>query len=240
MTPVCSIPDCDVVLSDRNRSGLCRSCVARRTNADPVAIARRAEAIRARFNQPGIREEYAERRRRQNETPSEIERAARSRQGKKMAPRLAAVSRSMTAEQRAENGRKRTATTLAWCPPEWRDVYRSYARRGLKAAEAKQITLDLIAGKPRVLYAQQKAKLAWCPKERRSEYDRLAKVHGANSAKQMLLDDMAVQERRRLAAMTPFERMQERVAKGAQLVDKFVPRKADHAFTLGGVSEMAA
>jgi hypothetical protein len=43
-------------------------------------------------------------------------------------------------------------------------------------------------------------------------------------------------EARRIAALTPFERMQEKVAAGAKLIAKPVLRQADHAFSLMGGS----
>jgi hypothetical protein len=46
-------------------------------------------------------------------------------------------------------------------------------------------------------------------------------------------------ERRRVAAMTPYERTMEAVRNGRGLVDKFVMPRVEPGFTLGGVSDMA-
>ncbi|MBE7186369.1 MAG: hypothetical protein INR68_18410 [Methylobacterium mesophilicum] len=74
------------------------------------------------------------------------------------------------------------------------------------------------------------------PDERWDEYSRLRRQHGAAEARRMILDDIAAQERARLAAMTPFERQLARVAAGAKLVEVKPLRRADPNFTLGGVS----
>lgn len=77
------------------------------------------------------------------------------------------------------------------------------------------------------------------PEDRWDECAALRRVVSAKEAKRLILEDMAAKERARLAAMTPFERQMERVRNGAQLVEKFVPRRADPAFTLGGVAPVA-
>lgn len=83
----------------------------------------------------------------------------------------------------------------------------------------------------------QRSRLAWCPERywplnfelRRAGY-RLAE------RKQMVADQIAIDEREARAAETPFERQMAQVAAGAQIIAKFTPRKADPDFTLGGVS----
>ena len=68
-------------------------------------------------------------------------------------------------------------------------------------------------------------KMSWCPDEYRLEYRRQMKRVGAASAKAIIL-----------AQLSPFERQLARVAAGARLVESFRPVKAEHSFTLGGVS----
>ncbi len=86
------------------------------------------------------------------------------------------------------------------------------------------------------LDAKHEQRMAWCPIDRRDEYLKLRRQNPAAEAKRIIMDDLAASERRRLAAMTPFERQMEKVRNGARLVEKFTPRMADHAFTLGGVA----
>lgn len=82
-------------------------------------------------------------------------------------------------------------------------------------------------------------RLAWCPADRRAELHKLCRRNGVAEGERIMREDLAAIERRRLAAMTPHERQMERVRNGAQLVDKFVPRRADPTFTLGGVAPEA-
>ncbi|MBE7186045.1 MAG: hypothetical protein INR68_16735 [Methylobacterium mesophilicum] len=58
----------------------------------------------------------------------------------------------------------------------------------------------------------------------------------ASEALPMVQQQARVDEERRVAAMTPFERQMEAVARGARVVAKPDLRKAAHDFTLGGVS----
>jgi hypothetical protein len=132
----------------------------------------------------------------------------------------------MSPAARAENGRKRSDTVLAWCPPEWRAKYRDLKKRGRRAADARAIVEGLIAGRPEpMLYAQQKGKLAWLPPARRDEYDRLVKSMGAAEARRIIEADLS-----------QFERQLARVAAGAKLTTSFRPTTTDHPMTLGGIA----
>lgn len=229
--------DCPTEITARNKSGRCRPCSTKRNNTDPEIVARRNDAIRRRFADPAIRAEHARRVAEWNRNLPDSVRQSRRAHGLKKAAKLKAAAAAITAETRAENGRKRSDTTLAWCPPEWRDRYREIKIRGKRAAEAKRIVLDLIAGKPEpTKYARQKAVLAWCPVERRAEYERFRHACGAAEAKRMVLEEMAATEARRLASLTPLQRQIERVQAGASLVAKPSFARADHTFTLGGVA----
>lgn len=77
------------------------------------------------------------------------------------------------------------------------------------------------------------------PEDRWDDCVALSRIVSAKEAKRLIREDIASKERARLAAMTPFERQLERVRNGAQLVEKFVPRRADPTFTLGGVAPEA-
>jgi hypothetical protein len=80
--------------------------------------------------------------------------------------------------------------------------------------------------------------LAWCPEAYRPEYRRLvlSNLVRAPEAKRIILDQVARDETRRVAAMTPHERQLERVRNGAKLVEKPDLRTAAPGYTLGGVS----
>lgn len=79
--------------------------------------------------------------------------------------------------------------------------------------------------------------LGWCPPHLRAMYRTLTitKRLPAAEAREIVLKEAAREERARRAALSPLERQFEQLAKGAQLVCNVMPRKADHAFTLGGV-----
>lgn len=84
--------------------------------------------------------------------------------------------------------------------------------------------------------ARAAARRAWCPADRWTDYQALRRQSGADQAKAMILDEMARVERKRIAAMSPFERDMERLRNGAGLVAAPDLRRADHDFTLGGIA----
>lgn len=224
MTAACS--SCPATLGPKNKSGYCRSCVAKRLNADPAVAELRRAGIARKMAEPEHRAACIARLVERNSNLTEAERERRREHGRKMAPIITAAARSMSAEIRAANGRKRSATALAWCPPEWRAHYLDLTKRGRRAPEAKRIVLGMIAGRPAPMpYAQQKAKLAWCPEVRRDEYRKLQKSLGSAEARRIIEADMS-----------PFERQLAKVASGAGLVPAFKPTTTGHAFTLGGVA----
>lgn len=224
MTRACG---CGAALGARNRSGQCRSCVARRINADPAVIAARAAAVRRHHAQPHVRAASAARLAAHIANMSDEERARRSEAGKRNAGHLAAAARSMTPEMRAENGRKRSATVLAWCPPEWRDKYR-LVKSGRSAAAARRIVLAMIAGAPGPADGRKASRITWCPPHRREEYDRARRALGAAEARRIIEADM-----------TPFERQLARVAAGAGIVTSHPLRRPGPSMTLGGVTPEA-
>jgi hypothetical protein len=89
--------------------------------------------------------------------------------------------------------------------------------------------------------AQAARRRSWCPDDKWGDYQALRNMKGmdAASAKAMILDEMARDERKRLASMSPFERDMERLANGAGLVATPDFRTAGPAFTLGGISSAA-
>lgn len=109
------------------------------------------------------------------------------------------------------------------------------ARSKLNAEHFAKWSAGGVAGR----LAKLEARLAWCPADRRDELQALKIRLGAAEGERVMREDLEAAERRRIAAMTPFERQMERVRNGAKLVEKFVPRRADHDFTLGGVAPVA-
>lgn len=228
--------ECGGRLSRRNTTGQCKRCRPAIMARDPEIHRRQIEGIRRKLADPEYRAEHIARCIRNGRSLTPEQRDRKREHGRRRAPLLIEAARHITPEQRAENGRKRTETVLAWCPPEWRDRYRDLKKRGRTAAQAKAVVLDLIAGKPEPeKYAQQKAQLAWCPAEWRGRYHSLRSRHGAAEAKRRVLIEIDAAERKRLDAMTPFERQLERVRRGARLIEKPRLSRAPDV-TLGGVS----
>ncbi len=224
MTRTCM--DCPTELGARNLTGRCKSCATRHNNADPVAAEKRRQGIARRFADPEYRAAHAARCASMNRHISPEVREQRRQHGHRMTATLRAANDKITKDQRMAAGAARSATVLAWCPPEWREKYRDLKRRGRPAADAKRLVLDLIAGKPMPTpYAKQRAALNWCPPARRAEYASARAALGAAEARRIIEADM-----------TPFERQMARIAAGAQLVAAPDTRTGGPAYTLGGIS----
>lgn len=151
--------DCPATLGPRNRSGRCRACFNRRMNADPGAQQRRREGIARHYADPANVDAARQRLRHAQDTLPEHERERRRERGKTLGrAALAAANAAMSDETRAENGRKRSATVLAWCPPEWRARYLDLTKRGRRAPVARQMVLaEIAAARLRVLDADTAA-----------------------------------------------------------------------------------
>lgn len=189
---------CGKALGPKNKSGCCRSCVAKRNNADPAVIAARKAGILRHHADPAVRAASAARLASHLANMSDEEKARRSEHGRRMyaevLSRPEVRARNASPEVRRMAGAKRSETVLADIPRHLRDEYRRLTRSTTTpAAEARRMVIE---------------------------------------ADQM-------RERRRLAAMTPHERAMERVRNGAAVIAKPVLRKADHAFTLGGIASGA-
>lgn len=79
---------------------------------------------------------------------------------------------------------------------------------------------------------------AWCPADKWDDYVSLRRQRGvgAERAKAMILDELARAERKRLSAMSPFERDMERLRNGAGLIAAPDFRTGSPDFTIGGVA----
>lgn len=224
--------DCGTPVS-RCSTGRCRPCSTYRLNTDPAIAAHRKAQLAAYAATPEGKAKMRAGMARYVANMPEAHREQRRANGRHLARTALnspeARAKNLSPEKRAEAGRKRSETVLAWCPPEWRAKYKDLTNRGRKAADAKRIVLDLIAGKPEpAKYVQQKSKLAWCPEHRLEEYRRVQKAFGAAEARRIIEADMS-----------PFDRQLARVRAGAKLVEVRPMRRADPAFTLGGIAPEA-
>lgn len=145
---------CGKVLGSKNRSGYCRSCVAKKNNADPAIIAARKAGILRHHADPAVRAASAARLAAHLANMSDDERERRREHGRRMArdvlakPEVRAVNRSPEVRKRA--GAKRTATVLADIPAHLRDQYKALVRSdAARAAEARRIVLEDAAASER-------------------------------------------------------------------------------------------
>lgn len=233
MTAACK---CGAALGRGNASGICKACWLVHLATDPAVAERRRAGMMRYLADPERRATHSARCSAAARDISEDVRESRRRHGHDRVEKLAAGARRMSPEQRAENGRKRTDTMLAWCPPEWRDTYRKLKKSIKPAAEAKAVVLDMIAGKPMPDRSARKAALDWCPQAYRDQYRKLQNSVGAAAARIMILEQVARDERDRLAALSPFERQLERVRAGARLITIPTRPRIEPSMTLGGVS----
>lgn len=142
------VGNCGRTISRQSKKGLCRSCAAKRLNSDPAIVAKRQANIQRYYDTPGVREEHARRlaRHMANMPAEEIER--RREHGRRTAravlarPDVRAKSNGREAKRIA--GIRRSATVLAWCPPEWRDRYRELCKRGRRAGVARRMVMTEI------------------------------------------------------------------------------------------------
>lgn len=139
--------DCSSPLGRNNKTGRCRRHAAKVTNADPVFQAARLAGIRARFKDPEVRRRAARDiqiknrlARRDPETKARLSDMAKAR-ARLDDPEVKAKWRA----GRHAAGQRRSETVMAWCPPQYRDLYRylKFSKK-LLAAEAKAAVLAQI------------------------------------------------------------------------------------------------
>lgn len=125
---------CGGYVSNKSKSGDCRSCSNARMNADPEIMARRkAGMLRKAKTDPVYRQEMRDRLAKARE-----HRKPRTREHMLM---IGAMGRAAkTEESHARAGRNSSATKLAWCPAHLREDYRALTgTKGYSTAEARQI-----------------------------------------------------------------------------------------------------
>ncbi|WP_375272071.1 hypothetical protein [Sphingomonas sp.] len=159
---------CSATLGDRNRSGLCRSCVAKRNNADPSTRAKQIAAVKAHHADPAVKAGYAQRCAERNRNLSDAEREQRRAHGRWLAEnvltRADVRAKTLAPEVRARAGAARSATVLRDIPEAYRDEYRALCRSGnMSAPEAKAAILAQVKSDERARLA------AMSPLERQME-----------------------------------------------------------------------
>ena len=132
-------------VSNYRKTKLCRDCAARRAARSPEKRAKCASTMRRMYEDPEFRA------RRSEEVRAGIHRAMQD--PEKMARRIENGRRLAKSEKHAANCPEtirravstRAERRMAWCPPEYRDLYSELSRiSGFSAAEAKAAVLRQI------------------------------------------------------------------------------------------------
>lgn len=137
---------CGSGLHQKNTTGYCRPCFARKNAGDPLIRAKiaRAYSEHAKRNPQAVRERARKAAATKKANPELIARLAET-------MRQQVQPKSCTPEAIARRdlharGRKISATKLAWCPVEYRPLYTALMRdHGLKRAEAWEIVKKQMA-----------------------------------------------------------------------------------------------
>lgn len=127
----------------------CRSCANWKIVSNPAVVAKRANSLRKRLEDPLMRQQWsrttAQNRQAWLADPENMEKAREA--GRAHAERVLfrpeVRERNQSAEVRARAGRSVTNNLLAWCPPEYRDQYRQL-QRTMASAVARQLIEDQI------------------------------------------------------------------------------------------------
>jgi hypothetical protein len=198
--------DCTAPLGKLNKSGFCRSCGSKRRYADPVYKAQWQAKLTAKMEDPEFR---AVRSQMMKDRYADPEARRKVSEAKKQSFR--------DNPEMAQAHRERAGQNFSqWHKDTDRD-WSTWAKDQAAQRLARQF--------------------AWCPDDRREEYRRLVKGGmRAAEARGIIERDMAVQERRRLRELSPFERQMALLNSGSKLVEIHRKSKAEPAFTLGGVA----
>ncbi len=137
--------DCSSPIS-RFSKGRCNPCALAFRNADPAFQAKRIAAIRKAYREPELRKAAAKRiyayhqeARRDPEKRERLDKNVWIARERLSDPEVIARMEG----RRAAAGAKRSATVLAWCPPELRDRYFYLVRtKRMKAADARAVILE--------------------------------------------------------------------------------------------------
>ena len=138
--------DCPSPIGPKS-TGRCQTCANRRLNNDPEIRARRRASVMKAFEDPVVRERQREgaRRSKKDKMARDPAYAARlQEQGRALRLHPSNIS----AEARAEAGRKISARALAWCPLEYRALNDQLRAKGFRLAERKAAILAEVVGTP--------------------------------------------------------------------------------------------
>lgn len=127
----------------------CNPCQLARLNTDPGIAARRIAGMHVYYADPVIRAKAAAKMARNAakgmENPANVAKQQANLQKARARLNDPDVLAKIAAK-RKDNGRKRSETVMAWCPPEYRDQYRHLTiAKKIKAAEARQMILAIAA-----------------------------------------------------------------------------------------------
>lgn len=140
--------DCSAPISAQSKTGRCRPCAARACGKDPALIEKRAATHRRKFREDtAYRERKARLMRTYNKRPMTPERieALRAIMRKNRRGLEKPEARAKWMAGRAEAGRKRHETVMAWCPVQYRALYTHLrVSKKFKAAEARQMIEDML------------------------------------------------------------------------------------------------
>lgn len=141
--------DCPKPIRDSNVSGRCKSCATAHSNRLPHMRVKRVEGWKKRMADPV---KYADlcrvaKANSRKAMADPAKRAAAQERGRKIyerylaTPEMRAILQSP--EMRAKRGRGVSEYRMAWCPPEYRDMYRDIRRKvQCSAADARAIVLE--------------------------------------------------------------------------------------------------
>ena len=212
MSRVCNT--CPATISRKSRTGRCHSCACnhpdvrrRKGQLTPEQRARRAEHARSLSRDPAI---VAKRAAAAKVTHTDPEVKARHR----------AACAKGAASRMADPAKLERL----------REIGLTYGAPNLAAANTPE-------ARARAGANIRTAHLAWCPQDY-WPMNATLKANGYRLAerKAMIAEEIARRERRRIAALSPFERQQERLAAGAKLITVQPLRRPEPTMTLGGVS----
>jgi ribosomal protein L40E len=137
-------------------------------------------------------------------------------------------AKMQAAARRAGETARSNPSFRAWLIENGRHLYAT--RLNTPASRAAVLASRPVSGAKRT-----ETVLGWCPPEYRDEYRLLARRWGAVEARRLTLEQVAADEKRRLADLSPFERQDRALRNGARLVPVQRISPQGHATTLGGV-----
>lgn len=141
--------DCGVAVSDQSKTGRCRACNLKRMNADPEMRRRRGETVTRKcqtdplFHAKKANVVLANKKAGMNDPVKRANMLASWRANLAKAFTPEALARKLAAQP--EGNRKLAEQKIAWCPPEYRELYRLLVGpKKMRMAEAKELIAEEI------------------------------------------------------------------------------------------------